>query len=182
MELTETIQSLNTQLVDLFGIDTATGRPIWRIVWSEDQFEKRLVDTTDEGLFLLHPVVKEVPRYRQWIKEKYVLERLVGVPEINRKELLEIKMSYEPLWVFRDVNDNYLPPRIDVAKFVIDLVYATEGKRSMRKYIESPETSEEKDLRIQKLQDELFGDETAIGDALAHKYGVVVPRNYTKEN
>ena len=100
MELTETIDSMNRQLVDLFGIDTISGEAMWRVVWSEDQFEKRLMDVTDEGFQLLYPEVRLVPRYRQWIREKYVLERLTIVPEINAEELPTSKLTYESMWVF----------------------------------------------------------------------------------
>jgi hypothetical protein len=42
MELTEKIESINNQLIELYGIDTITGQAMWRVVWSEDQFEHRL--------------------------------------------------------------------------------------------------------------------------------------------
>jgi len=48
----------------------------------------------------------------------------------------------------------------------------------LRKYVETDET---KDDRVSKLQNELFGNETAVGDALAYKEGVSVPSNYKKE-
>src|SRR3970282_908222 len=175
MELIEKIDSLNRQLVDLYGIDTITGQPIWRIVWSEDQFEKRLMDTTDSGLILLVPEVRLVPKYRQWVHQKYVLERLVIIPEINIPELPATKVSYEPLFVFMDKNDNYLPPILDVAKIVIDTVYAAQGKGSLAKYTDNPD--EEKVKRVNDIYDYLYGDETDVTDSLRYKTGVVVPRN-----
>jgi hypothetical protein len=176
VETTESIESLNRQLVDLFGIDTITGDPIWRIVWSEEQFEKRLMDTTDSGLFLLKPEVRLVPKYRQWIKQKFVLERLVLIPEISMPELPAIKTSYEPIFVFMDKNDNYLPPRIDVAKIVIDTIYAAQGKSNLAKYIDNPD--EEQKKRIEEIYEYLYGDETNVTDSLRYKTGVVVPRSY----
>jgi len=176
MELIEKIDSLNRQLVDLYGIDTITGQPIWRIVWSEDQFEKRLMDTTDSGLILLVPEVRLVPKYRQWVHQKYVLERLVIIPEINIPELPATKVSYEPLFVFMDKNDNYLPPILDVAKIVIDTVYAAQGKGSLAKYTDNPD--EEKVKRVNDIYDYLYGDETDVTDSLRYKTGVVVPRSY----
>lgn len=176
MELAEKIDTINNQLIDLFGVDTITGDPIWRVVWSETQFEKRLMDVTDTGIILLVPEVRLVPKYRQWIKEKYVLERLVQVPDVNRKELGGIKVSYEPLFVFETKKGNYLPPRIDVAKIVIDSVYAAQGKTSLAKYTEDPD--EEKRKSIEEIYEYLYGDETDVTDALRHKEGVVVPRSY----
>ncbi len=182
MELTERVESLNRQLQDLYGIDTITGKPMFRIVWSEDQYEKRLTSFTPEGLQLLYPEVKELPKYKQWIKEKYVLERLVLIPDVNVAELPSEKMSYEPLWVFEDRHGNYLPPRLDAAKLVVDSVYAALGKSSLAKYKDEESTPEGKAKRIQNLESELFGNESNVGDALAHKQAVIVPRNFEKES
>jgi hypothetical protein len=186
MELTETIESINRQLVDLYGMDTITGRAIWRVVWSQDQFEKRLMDTTDSGLQLLYPEVRLVPKYRQWIVEKYVLERLVLVPDINSDELPTIKQSYEPLFVFEDKNSNYLPPKIQACKFVIDSVYAAMGKSSLAKYKDpesNPEEAREiKEKRINKLVEDIFGNETDVTDALSRQAGVVISNTDMKES
>ena len=174
MELTESIESLNVQLIDLFGIDTISGQAIWRIVWSESQIEKRLTYYTESGLQLLQPEVRELPKYRQWIHEKYILERLTMVPYVNRKELPTSVLSYEPIHVFEDKFGQYLPPRLVVSKFIIDSLYAASGKQSMRKYVEE----EDKDKRIDELQEYLFSDETDVSDALSRKEGIVVPSTY----
>jgi hypothetical protein len=180
MELTESIESINQQLVDLFGIDTATGRSMFRVVWSEDQFEKRLTNTTPEGLLLLTPVVKELPKYKQWIKERYVLERLVIVPEINRDELPTSKLSYEPLWVFKGKDDCYVPPTLWACKFVIDTLYAAMGRQSLAKYVdeEAKHPIEAREARITKLQEELFGDESGLSGKTMTGEAVAVPQSY----
>lgn len=174
MELTEPIESINAQLVDLFGIDTITGEPIYRVVWSEDQIEKRLTSFTKDGFQLLTPIVREIPKYRQWIQEKFILERLTIVPEINKDEIIT-KTSYEPLWVFEDNNGNFLPPALWACKFCIDTVHAALGRSSLAKYVdeEAKNPVEYREQRIQQMEKELFGNETATGDALAHDYGVV---------
>lgn len=178
MELTEPIQSINQQLIDLFGIDTISGLPIWRIVFSEDQFEKRLMSYTDSGLQLIHPEVRLVPKYRQWIQERYVLEQLIIIPEINTDELPSTKSTYEPIYIFETQLGEALPPKVQVAKFVIDSIYAAIGKSSLAKYIDDSIVEED----VKKLQNELFGNETEVGDALAYGQGVVVPHNYKKED
>lgn len=170
----ENLDRINDQLINLFGTDTVTGRAMWRIVWSEDQFEKRLMDVTDEGLSLLTPEVREVPKYRQWIREKYVLERLVLVPEVSQKELAGVKLSYEPIFPFEDKNGNALPPNIDAAKFVIDTVYAAMGKTSLKKYTDPEADPETKRKRVDKLVEEIFGNETDVTDHLSRQTGVVI--------
>lgn len=187
-ELTESIESINGQLVSLFGIDSISGDPMWRVVWSEDQFEKRLMDTTDEGFQLLYPEVREVPKYRQWIKERYVLERLTIVPEINAQDLPSQKVSYEPMWVFETQSGIYLPPKLDAARLVVDAVYTASGitRAGLAKY-KDPDSHQEEALenkrqRIEGLVEDLFGNETETGDALAHGEGVGFTTSRIKES
>lgn len=169
----ERLEELNKRLIEHYS--TAwNGMPIFRIVWSEDQMEKRLMGTTDAGIELLHPEVREVPKYRQYIHNKYLLERLVVVPVASIKELAGEQISYEPLWVYTDANDNALPPKWEVTKFVIDTVLAAQsGDGSLgAKYADKNESAEMKEARIAKIHEELFGNETEVGDALAHGEGV----------
>jgi hypothetical protein len=180
MELAEPIESINRQLIDQFGIDTATGRPIFRVVWSEDQFEKRMTNTTQEGLLLPYSILKELPKYRQWIQEKYVLERLVLVPETDQAEIPTSKMSYEPLWVFKGKDDMYVPPTMWACKFVIDTLYAALGKQSLVKYVdeEAKNPIETREERIKKLEDELFGDESFLLGRTITGEAIAMPQSY----
>lgn len=192
MELTETIDSINRQLQDLFGIDTVTGQPMWRVVWSEDQYEHRLgtyEDFTDYGLWLRTVTeVRFVPKYCQWVQNKYVLERLVLIPEANEGELPATRLSYEPIYVFETDSHRYLPPRLDAAKFVIDSVLSAQGKSSLAKYKDpfdgksQEEYNEMRSQELDRLQSELFGNETDTGDALAHGEAIIVPSNYKGES
>lgn len=185
MQITESIESINKQLVDLFGVDTVTGTPIWRVVWSEKQIEKRwgtYDDYTPSGIFIRTVTeVREVPKYRQWIQNKYVLERLTVIPEINMAELPTQKLSYEPIYVFETKKGEYLPPKIEAAKFIIDSLYAAMGKSCMAKYVDEEANNpiEVKEQRVAKLHEELFGNETEVGDALAYREAIVNP--YQKE-
>jgi hypothetical protein len=174
--MAESIESLNQHLIDHYGTDTSTGRPMFRITWANDETEKRLMDFTDGGIQMLYPSVREVKKY-PYLKDLYVLERLVVVPEVNQKELPTQKLSYEPIWAYRDVNNNPLPPIWDVTKLIVDTLYAALGKKSMRSYIKPEEGKEE---RIKKIQEELFGNETDESDALAYKTGIVVPNKEFK--
>lgn len=190
MELTETIESINSLLVDHFGKDTVTGLAMWRVVWSEDQYEHRLGtydDFTPAGIYLRTVTeVRHVPKYKQWIKEKYVLENLVEIPIVNQQELPDSKISYEPIWVFQTGSGVYLPPKFEACKLIVDSIYATKGHKNLVKY-KDPEAGlskadqfEFQRDKIDKLQEELFGNETLVGDGLAHKMAIVVPRNFNK--
>lgn len=180
MELAEPVESINKQLVDLFGIDTTSSQPMFRVVWSEDQYELRQIDMTDTGIQLLSSIVRTMPKYRQWITEKYVLERLVVVPLESIPELAGVKLSYEPLWVFKTKDNTYIPPTLWACKFVIDTLYAALGKQSMAKYIdeESKNPAEEKEKRIDRLTEELFGDESFLLGRTITGEAMAMPQSY----
>jgi hypothetical protein len=177
----EQIEVLNQRLIDYYGLDTNTSQPMFRIVWANDQLEKRLVDFVG-GIQLLYPEIREVRKY-PYLKDLYVLERLVIVPEIDKSNLPANKLSFEPIWAYRDDMNGPIPPVWSATKFIVDSLYAALGKRSMRKYVESEKetTPEGRDQRIDELKEELFGNETEVGDALRYKEGIVVPSNYKKE-
>lgn len=167
MELRESIESINEKLLNEYGTEFGKS-PKFRVVFSEDQFEKRVMDYTDEGFELLIPEVRLVPKYKQWIKAKYILERLVPAPEDSD---LTVKVSYEPLWTFQDNKGNYLPPFFEGCKLIIDNMFMNSGQRQYPKF--KDDMSKEKYLaNIEKTQSELFGNETDVGDALSYGSGV----------
>lgn len=177
MELTETLETINEKLLKEYGREF-NGWPKFRLVFSEDQYEKRWTQHSREGLELTYPEVRELPKYKQYIHEKYILERLVPVPEGS--DLIE-KISYEPAWVFMDKNGNYLPPRWDACQFIVEAIYAQMDKKGRFKTYTNTETSEERRIKeIAKMEEQLFGDETNIGDALTHGSGVTDFNQKTK--
>jgi hypothetical protein len=179
----ESIETLNRRLIDYFGLDSDTGRAMFRITWANDEVEKRLISESEGGVQYLYPSVQEVKKY-PYLKDLYVLERLVVIPDVNKEELPTQKLSYEPIWAYKDVNNFPLPPIWEATKLVIDVLYAALGKKSLVKYVDSEEntTPEGRDARIEKLGKELFGNETDTGDAMKYGEAIVVPRNYSKEN
>lgn len=179
----ETIDTLNQRLIDFYGIDTNSGNPMYRIVFADSQVEKRLVNTLDSGIQLLHPVIREMKKY-PYLKSLYVLERLVVVPDMQQDELPTSKLSYEPIWAYRDAASNPIPPIWHATQFIIDALHAALGKKSLAKYIDSEEntTPEGMDERITRLCEELFGNESETGDAMAYGEAIVVPQNYKKES
>lgn len=189
MELTESIESINKQLIDLFGIDTISGLPIWRVVWSEDQFEYRYGtydDITPGGLYLRTITeVRYVPKYRQWIQNKYILERLVVVPTINEDDLPDTKISYEVLWVFEDKKGGYLPPHMEATKFIINTVYSVQYSNHNLARYSDPDNSQGQELenrrkRIDGMVEELFGEQSSFEGSTITGETIIVPRNYEK--
>jgi hypothetical protein len=176
MELRETIESINQKLLEDYGTEFGNS-PRFRVVFSEDQYEKRWTTHTDEGFELLQSEVRLLPKYKQYIREKYILERLI--PVIGETDLVT-KVSYEPAWVFQDRHGNYLPPFFEGCKHVVESIYSVINKAgTFAKYKDKNITPEEKEIELQKVMDGLFGNETEVGDHLAHGTGVVVPGNDT---
>jgi hypothetical protein len=178
------VDTVNQKLVDYFGIDTITSLAMWRIVWSSDQIEKRRVDRSEAGIHFLYSKVIDIKKY-PYVKDRWILERLVLVPDFQRDELPVEKLSYEPIWVFYNKDDSRVPPTFDAAKFVIDTVYAALGKSSLAKYVDSEKntTEEGRQQRIGELQNELFGDESGLYGKLHPNVGegITVPSNYEKK-
>ena len=169
MELRESIESINEQLLNEYGTEFGDS-PRFRVVFSEDQFEKRWTEFTDEGFQLLHPEVRLLPKYKQHIREKFILERLV--PIVGETDLTT-KVSYEPAWVFQDKNGNYLPPFFEGCKHVIESMFAAIGRAgTFTKYKDKNVSPEERLAAIKKVEDELFGNETNMTDDLHTGAGV----------
>lgn len=167
----ENIEIINRQLIDHFGIATDSNKPIFRVVWSEDQYEKRLTKFTPEGIELLYEQIMTMKKY-SWLKDQWILERLEIVPEFQQVELAGEKISYEPKWAFPEG----VVPVFWACKLVVDTLYAALGKKSMVKYVdeEAKNPIEYREERINKLTEELFGDEsfllgrTITGEAVAY--------------
>jgi len=178
----ETIETLNKRLIEHFGTDVVLGLPIFRIVWANEQTEIRLVDITDSGIQLLEATIMEVKKY-PYLKDLYVLERLVLIPDIDQPSLPASKLSYEPIWAYRGPDGLPIAPIWNATKFIIDTLYAALGKSTLKKYVDSEKntTAEGKEQRIKEISDELFGDETETGDALRYREGIVVPSNYDSD-
>jgi hypothetical protein len=179
MELPEPISWINKRLQDEYGYHDLA-RPYWRVVFSEEQLEKRwgtFRDFDDNGNFIREVTeIREVPKYRQWIQGKWVLERLTTVPLPNVVELLGEQFSYEPVWVFEDNKGNALPPIFRACKFVINAVLNQAARTVGAKYRDPdshPEEAKERQKsKIEQLELDLFGNETPVGDALAQDSGV----------
>ncbi|HWY36524.1 MAG TPA: hypothetical protein VNX68_17905 [Nitrosopumilaceae archaeon] len=177
------VDEMNLRLIERYGL-FENGLANFRIVFSDDQFEYRLgryakfdahgnkIGESQEDEFMY------VPKYRQWIPHMWVLEKLVPVPELNNHELLS-KTSYEPLYPFMDNNYNPLPPKWELTELIIRNVLANMNKGRVE-IVKDPAFEEAdpkialevKEKRIKELEEQLWGNETSAGDALAHKSGV----------
>lgn len=177
------LQYLNDRLLNTYG--RWEDHPKFRLVWSTDQIEKRWTKYTADGFELLFPEVRELPKYL-YSKDRYVLEMAMPVPEFVNTELTD-KFSYEPIWTFEDKKREFLPPRWDAMFFIVEQVLNASARAVGAKY-KDPDagTKEEVEARkkeeLDKIYEELFGNETDIGDSLAYKEGITVPHNFEREH
>jgi hypothetical protein len=129
-----------------------------------------MTDCTDEGFELVHPEVRLLPKYKQWIQEKYILERLI--PVVGETDLVT-KTSYEPAWVFQDKNGKYLPPFFEGCKHVIESLLSMMNKANTHtRYKDKNVSPEERLAHIEKIEEELFGNESNLTDDLHTGAGV----------
>ena len=185
-DLPESIESINEQLLKNHGKMLGTEFPIWRVVWSDDQLEHRkgvFHYFDDSGNFQRSEVgVKEVRKY-EYLKERYILERIMPLAGQNAEEIkANHNLSYEPVWVFEDAKNQYLPPLYRACDFVIHQILKQAAKTVGAKY-KDPDSDPKaarhnKSERVDKLIEDLFGNETATGDLLNYKEGIAVPSNY----
>lgn len=175
------LTKLNQQIEDNFG--RLEDRPRYRVVWSDDELEQRygtFRDIDSNGMFIREvKELRQVPKYKQWIQESYILERLTVYSEFNHEGTMVEKLGYEPLHVFNKLGKHAVPS-FGACKFLIEVVI--EGTKSPGTYMKYPDPlgNPEEALAVQKAEIdqimlELYGNETDVTDALAHKEGIVVP-------
>lgn len=173
MELPESVETINKRITDYYGL-SLDGHAKFRVVWSDDQIENQYTNYTAEGFELPYKILRKVPKYRQYIQSKYILERLSIVPEVNQEEL-GLKLSYEPIWVFEDAQGFPLPPKWEVIVILINTLHEQVTKPKDAPYKQAEEdanTVEAMEEKARKLQEALFGNETSVTDALAYGTGI----------
>jgi hypothetical protein len=170
----EKLETINERLLNRFGKFEI--QPKFRVVYTDEQFEKRLSLLTPEGLTLATPRTIELPKY-PWKPGKFVLEMLHAVPEVNRPELTT-KLTYEPLFFFENEKGEALPPKWEVIEIVLSTVLENVNRQQQNKYrdpmsgLRTDDLKEVRKMELDQMKDELFGNETPVGDALAYGHGV----------
>jgi len=122
----QVIEMINRDLLSKYRV--LDGRPIYRVVFSGDQYETRKGKFTDwYGHIMIREVtaVRTVPKYWYIKPDCWVLERLTffaGVQALKEisEELVEARNgSYETLLPFRDGEGNPLPCNQRIVDLVI---------------------------------------------------------------
>lgn len=170
-------QILNKWLKEQYGSDLR-GRAWYRVIWSEDETEKRLGTFEDyygsvfAGFF--HGL-REVKKYANpTYKERWILEKLIyGIQNAEIWGDTARDGSYEPIWVFRGPNDTYQRPTAKACSFVLRMLLGDKERRNQKM-----EDSAEESSLAQEINDSvevLGGSDDSISSHLHTRTGVVVP-------
>jgi hypothetical protein len=111
-------ESINEKLLLYYGKEL-DGRQRYRVVWTSHQFEKRAGEFNEFcGQIFLRTVIgiKEVPKY-PWDPDKWAIEKLFYLK--NDEILSEKPGSYEPLYILKDKEGNFLPLNWRVVDMVV---------------------------------------------------------------
>ena len=168
--LSEPLAITNRRLLDKYGTNLS-GMARYRVVFTNDQFEKRKSTFRDfhNGVVLIREVeeVRTVPKY-PYAKDCYILEAL------NRCEGEEVldHNGYEPLFIFRDKNDNPLDPVWRVIEMVVHVSLHPE-KLSPSDFDDKERKEYEKELEY--LEQYLDNQSPEIASALHDGVAITVP-------
>lgn len=119
---------VNRQLEVLYGKDISSEKPIYRVVFSDDQYETRYGTFRH---FIGNSLIREtkeiatVPKY-PFIRHRFVLERLMYH---TNPELIE-NPSYEPIYNFEDKTGTELPVELWVCQTRIQLLFSEGPKKT----------------------------------------------------
>jgi len=172
------VKHINKYLKEHHGSDLLS-RPFYRIVWSEDELEKRfaMYDNmlSDHIIFNTVKKLKEVRKYANPIyKERFILEKLIL--DIDNPEVWDTTMgrgSYEPIWVFRGLGDTYQVPTLKTVDFVLRMLLGKKEHRDQR--MEDNEEESSLQAEIADCQEVLGGSEGAIASQLRDRSAIIVP-------
>ena len=155
----ESIQKLNKKLAEDYGYLDGVSRnyPRFRIVFSDEQTELRFgtyCDYSEYGIFIREVTeTRRVPKYPS-VKHMYVLEIAIAndVPDILNK------VTYEPYWVFKDLNNN---PKSELVcwrtvNLLAALYFDKKSKKHVSDYKQEEIDKREEDINwfFEQLQDE----------------------------
>ena len=149
---------------------------MFRIVWSEDEIEKRAGRFEDYyGPIFLRAWtgVKEVRKYGAAIyRERFILEKLVF---INNPEIWGDPKdgSYEPIWVFRGPGDTYQVPTLKTTDFIMRMILGDKKKETQKDVDYEEENSLQADINT--AYEVLGGPEGSVASHLRTGSGIVVP-------
>lgn len=183
----ENVKLINKSLETSYG-RALDGKPKFRVVFSNDLYEVRrgqFERYTEGGIYLgSFTGVQKAPKYT-YIRDKYILEvytrafpEIFGRSIVHGASVIEEGDFYEPLRVFKDKDNNYLPPNELVCKIIcnafLELVNRPAGQRLTEKDALADE-KQQVDNEVAKFYDMLTHEDSDILAAFRFGSGVALP-------
>lgn len=151
---------LNARLREVYGL-TIDGNNRFRVVWSENTFEKRFSEFGNGQL-----EVREVKKY-SYLTNRYILEAYMpeakANPEINNSD------GFEPIYVFQTKSGEFLEPVEWACEFAIKCWLAEVEKKTDQQLKNEDKEKEEKE--VERIKDAL---DTSSVDQMKFRYGEAV--------
>lgn len=158
-----TIVEINQKLKE-FARHPIYDKPIFRIVWSDDQLDYRKGFHGMEGV----ESVKLVKKYN-YIPERFVLEKYVFVGQ--QRELVNVNgYSYEPVYIFQDKHYNPLPVEWWAVEYAVKFL---SGHFAREHRTEKQDQSEYDAKKVQE-EAEIYDRLTQEGQAASFASGSAV--------
>ena len=149
------LDRINQALKDKWG-----GRPLWRVVYSDTQFEHRRIGS-DVML------VRKYPNF----KNCYILEKDVKEQQ-HPVELVDWN-GYEIIWPFQKPNtDEPIDPNEEVCLFLTESIM-NGVKRTLQDHYDADK--KEFDKEVQRVYEVLENESPYIATMLQNKEAIVVP-------
>jgi hypothetical protein len=174
----ENSKLINKRLRDLYGIHPETGKPFFRLVWSEDLIEKRFVEEnhrfSESGIWLGidRNSVVETKKYNylkdRWILEVYDPAQILN-PEIRGGD------GYEPLFVFQK-DGQYLRPEWFAIEYCVKRwQWAKSGLVPTRtEKMDALEDQEDLDKETAKFMDYLSSESSDLMNKFRYQEAVLI--------
>lgn len=125
------VEEINKKLKEYHGTDDE-GRPIFRVVWSDSQTEKRFGTFTESyGPIFLREVkgMQVVPKY-SYIQHRWILEKLMFA---MTDEVIGLDLNnrcYEPVYTFEDKFGRVLPVEWWAVEMIIARLLGKKEKKT----------------------------------------------------
>lgn len=149
------IETFNSRLERIYGKESITGVAKYRLVRAELQTEKRYgsydILTQETGIWLgVKQGLVEIKKY-WYLKDCWILERVE--PNLNRRDVLYDKYTYEPIFTFLDKDNNELPVVWKVLELIIGKIEKTT------KVFKTEETHrQEMEKEMDKESEKVYGE------------------------
>jgi len=169
--MSEVVDFINKEL-KVYGSNQYND-PLFRVVFSDEQTERRdgVYEDYSGGIYLR--TVREIREVRKypWIKRKWILERWASGELSYHPSLVTDKNGvYICVYVFQDVNGNYLPPLLKVCQILINqLLHPVKKIEAINRDIKTEEKQEKEEIDAIELELKIESDESATKDMRSYR-------------